>query len=51
MDFGGGRAVTCGGCLWCVGYCGLMGCRTRERQRVMAAGFCGVFCSSGKKQQ
>ena len=30
VDFGGGRAITCGGCLWCVGYCGLMRCRIRD---------------------
>ena len=30
MDSSGGRAVTCDGCLWCVGYCGLMGCKARD---------------------
>ena len=30
VDFGGGRAITCSGCLWCMGYCGLMGCSIRD---------------------
>ena len=30
VDFGGGRVATCGGCLWCVGYYRLMGCKTRD---------------------
>ena len=30
VDSSGGRAVTCGGWLWCVGYYGLMGCRATD---------------------
>ena len=30
LDSGGGRAITFGGCLWCVGSCGLMGCRSSK---------------------
>ena len=52
LNSDGGKAITCGGCLWCVGSYGLMGCRTRgfdSGKMVEVKGdagqilFCGVF--------